>query len=322
MKSDKAALDLPDTLAPQLATLVSGIPSAGEWLYEIKFDGYRLMARIEGKARLLTRRGHDWSAKMPDLVQELESLKLSGSWLDGEIVVLDGHGNPNFNALQNAFDRRTGAAVVYFVFDAPFLHGRDQRKDPVRVRRGALEKAIGMGSEHVRFSSAFEGDPAPVFASACERGLEGLIGKRADSHYVSARSPAWIKLKCKKRQEFVICGFTDRSDDKAQVGSLLLGVYDQGNLIPTGSVGTGWTGKEASALRKKLAALQRDTHPFGIEPGKPGRWSRRSADSEHWVAPELVGEVEFAEWTKDGQVRHAAFVGLRSDKDATSVTRE
>ena len=203
---------LPKALAPQLATLASAIPSTGDWLYEIKFDGYRILTRFErGIPSLFTRRSHDWTDRMPELARELRSIGI------------------------------------------------------------------------------------------------------------------WLKLKCKKRQEFVICGFTDRADDRNQVGSLLLGVHDEdGELIPVGSVGTGWTGQEAKALRKQLAALERSTHPYGAGhgPAKPGRWTRRPPGSEHWVRPDAVAEVAFAEWTKDGQIRHASFVGLRSDKEARSVVRE
>jgi bifunctional non-homologous end joining protein LigD len=314
---------LPTQLEPQLAVLTSAPPPRGDWLYEIKFDGYRILARIEGGvARLITRRGHDWTDRMPVLAEELAHLGIDDAWIDGEIVVHTAEGGTDFNALQNAFDRRTGAPIVYWLFDAPFLNGRDLRQLGNRERRGLLEKAIGDGTEHVRFSSAFEGDPEPILAEACKRGMEGLIAKRAGAGYVSSRSTAWLKLKCKRRQEFVVAGFTDRADARAQVGSLLLGVYDNAQLRSVGSVGTGWTNREAAALRKKLAALERGTCPFEAGPGKLGRWSRRAVGSEHWIDPAIVAEVEFAEITPDGQVRHASFVGLREDKDPKEVGRE
>lgn len=317
---------LPETIKPQLATLAAGIPSVGEWLYEIKFDGYRLMARIEkGQVRLITRGGHDWAEKMPGLVAELAELGLSSAFLDGEIVVLGASGAPDFNALQNAFDKRQGTdRIVFFVFDAPFYEGADLRDVPLRARRDLLraffeEKA----TEHVRFSADFPADPASILRSACQMQMEGVIAKRADAPYVSRRSETWLKLKCKLRQEFVICGYTDRTDNALQVGSLLLGVHDtSGELVSAGSVGTGWSVGEATALKKKLAPLEVGASPFVKGATKPGRWSKRKAGSERWVKPILLAEVSFAEWTPDGQVRHASFMGVRDDKPAKAIVRE
>jgi bifunctional non-homologous end joining protein LigD len=317
---------VPLTIKPQLATLAAGIPSSGEWLYEIKFDGYRIMARIDqGKVALITRGGHDWAGKMPGLVAELEELGLNASYLDGEIVVLGANGAPDFNALQNAFDRRQGAErIVYFVFDAPFFEGADLRDVPLKDRRALLKDFFEeRASEHVRFSADFEADPSSILRSACQMQLEGVIAKRADAPYVSRRSETWLKLKCKLRQEFVVCGYTDRTDNNAQVGSLLLGVHDSaGNLIPAGSVGTGWSGDEAAAFKRKLLPLAVDASPFDKGVSKPGRWSKRKAGTERWVKPTILAEVSFAEWTPDGQVRHASFIGLRDDKPAKAVVRE
>jgi bifunctional non-homologous end joining protein LigD len=325
---------LPEQLSPQLATLATGVPAAGSWLYEIKFDGYRILARIErGRVALITRNGHDWTAKMPQLARELEALKLGSAWLDGEIVVLGDNGAPSFNALQHAFDRpASAAAIVYFVFDVPYFEGFDLRPVELVHRRALLQAVLeapaGQGGpaqrgEHVRFSAAFEADPASILESACRMNMEGVIAKRADAPYVSRRSETWLKLKCKLRQEFVVCGYVDRSDGAAQVGSLLLGVHDeQGQLVSVGSVGTGWGAEEARELKLELAPLETGKVPFAAGVAKPGRWSRRVAGSERWVTPKLVAEVEFAEWTPDGQIRHAAYVALRTDKPAKSITRE
>ncbi|MEZ2299952.1 DNA ligase D [Variovorax sp. RCC_210] len=317
---------LPARIEPQLATLAAGIPSSGEWLYEIKFDGYRLMARIEkGKAALLTRGGHDWAAKMPGLVVELSALGLNSAFLDGEIVVLGANGAPDFNALQNAFEQRKGAErIVYFVFDAPFFEGADLRQVPLKERRALLRDFFeARASEHVRFSADFPADPVSILKSACQMHLEGVIAKRADAPYVSRRSETWLKLKCKLRQEFVVCGYTDRTDNSAQIGSLLLGIHDdQGNLVPAGSVGTGWSGDEAAEFKRKLLPLAVDASPFDKGTSKPGRWSKRKVGSERWVKPVLLAEASFAEWTPDGQVRHASFIGLRDDKPAEAIVRE
>lgn len=316
---------LPETLQPQLATLATALPT-GDWLYEIKLDGYRIMARIaKGKAKLFTRGGHDWSAKIPGLVSELEALGIDSAWLDGEIVLLDDNGRPDFNMLQKAFDRRTDSdAIDYFLFDLPFFEGYDLRQVPLLERRRILKAFLDeKASLHVRYSADFEGDPASIVESACKMGLEGIMAKRADAHYSSRRTRTWLKLKCKRRQEFVIVGYTDRSDEAAQIGSLLLGVYtDEGDLVSVGSVGTGWNAAEAAELKQKLMKLELAKTPLTAGVGKPGRWSTRAAGSERWVEPTLVAEVEYAEMTTDGKIRHASYLALRADRPAQTVRRE
>jgi len=195
----KAAL--PSKLGPQLATLSTGVPRDGEWIFEIKFDGYRLMARIEhGVVNLITRGGHDWSNKMPRLVAELKDLSLDSAWLDGEIVVLGASGTPDFNALQNAFDRSSADDILYFLFDVPFFKGHDLRQVPLRERRQLLQTLVeDRPSDHVRFSASFDADPASILESARKLNLEGVIAKRADAPYVSARTPTWLKLKTVQR---------------------------------------------------------------------------------------------------------------------------
>ncbi|WPH24113.1 DNA ligase D [Variovorax paradoxus] len=317
---------MPATISPQLATLASGVPTVGEWVYEIKFDGYRVMARIQGgKASLITRGGHDWSAKTPRLVQELGQLGLKSAWLDGEIVVLNEQGLPSFNALQKAFDRGAGSdAIVLFLFDVPYFEGYDLREVALGARRQLLKALLDeRATEHVRYSADFESDPSSILSSACQMNLEGVIAKRLDAPYVSRRSETWLKLKCKQRQEFVVCGYTDRTDGSPQIGSLLLGVHGpNGDLVSVGSVGTGWDATEAQDLKRKLAKLEVPQPPFAAGASKPGRWSKRLAGSERWVKPVTVAEVEFAEWTPEGQIRHASYVSLRTDKPASAIVRE
>ncbi|MGI9025944.1 MAG: DNA ligase D [Burkholderiaceae bacterium] len=317
---------LPDTLSPQLATLAAGIPLAGDWIYEAKWDGYRILTRIEkGRPRLITRGGHDWSDKMPDIVDDLGKLGAKSAWLDGEIVVLGKAGVPDFNALQKAFDRKSTDTIVYFLFDVLYLDGYDLRSAPLSERRRVLNAFLNRNaSDRVRHSESFDADAASLLSSACAIGLEGIIAKRSDARYESRRTETWLKLKCKQRQEFVVCGFVDRTNGASQVGSLILGIHDDnGKLIPAGSVGTGWSADESHALHQKLIKLQTPQSPFDPSTVKqPGRWSRRVAGSERWLLPRAVAEVEFAEWTPDGQIRHASFVALRTDKPARAITRE
>jgi bifunctional non-homologous end joining protein LigD len=321
---------LPEKLSPQLATLTSTVPTGRDWIYEIKFDGYRILTRIEnGTATLLTRRGHDWSAKMPALVERLGALGVDSAWLDGEIVVADNNGVPNFNALQNALDRSRSDAIQYFLFDLPFFEGYDLRQVPLGERRRLLKTLLdAKGNEQVRFSDDFEGDGATILESACSMKLEGVIAKRADAPYVSQRSTTWLKLKCTQRQEFVIVGYTDRKGvpDASAIGSLLLGVHDgEGNLVLVGSVGTGWDTQTAADLKQRLARIEVEQPPFSHGAGtygRPGRRSRRPGVVERWVKPTLVAEVSFGEWTPDGQLRHASFEGLRRDKPARAIMRE
>lgn len=317
---------LPDRLAPQLATLATGIPSTGQWTYELKFDGYRLLTRFEqGRPTLITRGGHDWSAKMPALLDELARLGMQSGWLDGEIVVLGQDGTPDFHALQTAFDGRSGTdEVVYFLFDVPFFEGHDLRRAALADRRKLLKAWLQKkGTEHVRFSESFDSDPTSMLRSACRMGMEGVIAKRLDAPYTSTRNDTWLKLKCRQRQEFVVCGYADRTDGSPRIGSLMLGVHDErGQLVSVGSVGTGWRADEAEALKKRLARLEVRDPPFADRGAKTHRWSRRRPGSERWVQPTLVAEVEFAAWTPDKQIRHAVYIALRADKPARSVVQE
>jgi bifunctional non-homologous end joining protein LigD len=313
---------LPAKLAPQLATLSPTLPSGGGWIIETKFDGYRMLARIsDAQVTLFTRNGHDWTRKLHSLAAEIEKLDISEGWLDGEIVVLR-DGMPDFNALQNAIDGHRHDAIVFFAFDLPYWEGRDLRGLPLVQRRAKLATLVADRTERVRFSEAFEAPPVQMFQAACRLGLEGLMFKQADSSYVSARTQSWLKAKCKLRQEFVIGGFSDREGSSTEVGRLYLGVYADSELRYTGGVGTGWDSATAAALRKRLVALQTEKSPFATEARSSGRWGGRRPAVVRWVKPKLVAEVEFSEWTSDGQIRHASFKGLRTDHPAKSIRRE
>ena len=216
---------LPDRLSPQLATLAAAPPQdADDWFYEIKFDGYRMLVRIDGGAlRLLTRNGHDWTAKLGSLNETIRSMKLPSGWYDGEIVVLNKAGIPDFSALQQSFDNGATEDIVLCLFDLPYCDGHDLRAVLLEVRRDVLKNILaGSPSTRVRFSEAFEAALQDLVASACKMGLEGIIAKRRGSSYQSSRSVDWIKLKCSQRQEFVVGGFTDPQGDRSGFGSLLL----------------------------------------------------------------------------------------------------
>lgn len=306
---------LPEHLAPQLATLVER-PQPGDWLYEIKFDGYRMLARIASArdARLITRNGNDWTARFPALHRELLARKLPPGWYDGEIVMLDARGLPDFNALQNAIEGGANERIVHYLFDAPFLDGHDLRRVPVELRRQRLQAAL-RESEHVRFSHEIAAGVGDILAGACKLGLEGVVGKRRGSGYVSRRSDDWIKLKCTLRQEFVIGGYTHPDGAPQGLAALLVGVFDEhGMLRYAGKVGTGFTAETAAMLRGRLQRLARKQRPFDGATGHD-----RVAT---WVEPVLVCEVAYTEWPAGGRLRHPSFQGLREDKRSDGVMRE
>ena len=309
---------LPKRLAPQLATLADAVPTdpAG-WVYEIKFDGYRLLARIAADGVcLFTRNGNDWTAKLATLQTALERITLPYGWYDGEIVVPGERGVPDFGALQRSFEAGKTGAIVYYLFDMPFCGGRDLRGAPLEQRRDWLKRLLADRADtHVRFSEQFDAGPGDVVASACKLGLEGVIAKRRASTYQSRRTADWIKLKCGQRQEFVIGGYTEPRGARSGLGSLVLGVHDQtGALQYAGHVGTGFSDKVLRDLRGRLEPMRIDACPFVSTEGLEGR--------PHWVKPHLVAEVSFREWTRENRIRHAVFHGLRADKPAAGIVRE
>jgi bifunctional non-homologous end joining protein LigD len=308
--------ELPQFIAPMLATLVTEPPSSGKWVYEVKYDGYRMLARISGdEVKLFTRTGKDWTAKLPHLVRALEKLKLDGSWLDGEIVVPGTDERSSFQALQNAFDARSDANIVYYVFDLLFLDGKDLRRLPLKDRKSRLERLLkNKSQDQIRFSAHLEGDAAQILAQACKLELEGLIGKEAESVYVSGRSKSWIKLKCRQRQDFVIGGYTEPGGSRQGFGALLVGYHEpSGKLTYAGKVGTGFDEALLKQLSRKLHLIKAEKSPFEHPPKEKGA---------HWVQPKLVGEVAYAEKTKEGILRQASFMGLREDLPAKAVAEE
>jgi bifunctional non-homologous end joining protein LigD len=312
----KAAL--PGELRPELATLVDEVPrDDAQWLYEIKFDGYRMLARIEGgRVQLVTRNGNDWTPKLRQLKDALASMELPDGWYDGEIIMPGEGGRSDFQALQGAFDSSRTADLVYYLFDLPYCAGYDLREVPLVERRAVLQRIVQRKpQEQVKFSEVFDAPGQEVLDTACRLGLEGVIGKRRGSAYVNRRSSDWIKLKCGFRQEFVIGGWTEPQGSRTGIGSLLLGVYDSdGKLQYAGNVGTGFNEKTLRDLRGRLDTLAADANPFASNatiPRKP-----------HFVKPQLVAEVGFGEWTRDNRIRHSVFHGLREDKKPGAVIHE
>ncbi len=311
------AADLPAHLKPQLATLVDGVPHhAPDWLYEMKFDGYRMVVRIEGDdVRLYTRNGHDWSAKLPHLVEAFRALPAKWAWVDGEIVMLDREGIPNFQTLQNAFDGERTQDIVFYAFDLPFIGQRDLRQEPLTVRRALLQQLMDTTEDdHLRFSEALEAAPSDLVATACKMGLEGIMAKRLSSPYVSRRTNTWVKVKCARRQEFAIVGYTAPKGSRAGLGALLLAVTEQdGSLRYAGKVGTGFDDASLVSLQKRLASIETDKKPVANAP---------AAGGVRWVKSELIAEVSFGEWTGGGHIRHSVFRGLRQDKPVRAISRE
>ncbi len=309
---------LPATLTPQLATLVENPPAdPGEWVFELKLDGYRLLTRKDRSGiRFFTRNGNDWTSKLAVLKREVALLKLPPGWYDGELVMPDARGRPDFGALQQAFDSGRTAELVLYLFDVPFLAGRDLRQLPLLERRHQLQGLLeGKSTESVRLSEEFVASPGDLVASACKLGLEGIIGKRKASGYSSRRSDDWIKLKCSQRQEFVIAGFTEPKGSRSDLGALLLGVHDAaGALRYAGKVGTGFDQRTLASLKKKLLARRTGKSPFAA--------GEKIGDKPHWVQPELIAEVSFGNWPRDGRIRHSVFHALRTDKPAQEIVRE
>ena len=309
---------LPDFIEPMLATLVATPPSGDKWLHEIKFDGYRLQARIsDGRVKLMTRSGLDWTSKFGDgLVAALKALPVREALLDGELVVETSSGSSDFSALQADLSARRGDRFVFYLFDLLHLDGADLRPLSLTARKEALRFLLPSAEGVLRYSGEFYGAGDLVLRHACGLGLEGVVSKLRDAPYRPGRGKSWVKAKCSARQEFVVAGFAPSTAMRNAIGSLVLGVYDKGALIPVGRVGTGFSQTVAKELYTRLEKMLAPKSPFKAP------LSAEDARQARFVRPELVAEIEFRGWTADGHLRHASFQGLRDDKPAKDVKRE
>ncbi|MEI9906344.1 MAG: DNA ligase D [Asticcacaulis sp.] len=303
-------------IEPELATLTDEVPDSKDWVHEIKFDGYRTLALIENNAvRMMTRTGLDWTGKFQALADRLATVGRT-VMLDGEIVALNDQGKSSFKVLQDTLKNGGSQDLQYYVFDLVHLDGQDLRSLPLLERKTRL-KALLDGHDfegRVNYSDHF-GPDSGFIGKVCGLGLEGIVSKRANASYRSGRNASWLKIKCHKRQEFVIGGFREPTHAARGIGALMLGYYEDEKFVYAGKVGTGFDGETLRALRKRLDKLVRKTMAYDKVPPE----IRREAI---WVEPEIVCEIEFTEWTPDGRLRHPSFQGLREDKPAKAVGRD
>lgn len=309
-------LPCPERIKPQLLTMASRPPDGDDWLFQIKLDGYRLMARIDqGTVTLLTKNGYDWTRRMPVLAHELLMLPVRSAWIDGEVVVQDEDGRPLFSSLQSAFSSGKTDALRLFAFDLLFENGRDLRSLPIEQRLSRLSKLLNrVELQHVRLTDTLDVDPRDLLHNICALEMEGIVCKRAGSPYASERNGDWVKVKCSPRQEFIILGYTRAAGG---IGSLLLGLHnDDGQLVYAGRVRSGFDNRTLKRLRLALAELEQADSSLPVPP-KLGK-----GITAVWVQPQLVCEVKYTEITPAGKVRHAVFLGLREDKPASEINLE
>ncbi len=311
--TDAPPAAIPASVAPMLATLAEAPFDNPDWFFEIKWDGYRIMAYVEGgEARLMTRNGQDYTARYQEVADELARIG-TDCVIDGEMVVLDSAGKANFGMVADWPKARRGS-LMYYVFDVPYAFGRDLRGLALARRQQVLTRMV-TGGTHARMSDHVEGEGSALFAKAATQGLEGIMAKRADSPYQEGkRSGYWQKIKTHMRQEAIVCGYTEPRGSRSRLGALVLGLYENDRLRYVGHAGGGFSDQDLDAVYDQLLPLETTESPFGekIQTNAP----------VHWVNPQLVAEVQFIGWTDDGHMRQPVFLGLREDKPARAAVRE
>ena len=314
----------PKWIKPQLTRLVAEAPAGAGWLHEIKYDGYRMHARIDGgQVKLLTRTGLDWSHRYRRTIEALGSLKVKSAYLDGELCALNAEGVPVFSRLQAAMDEGRTDQLVFFAFDLLFLNGLSTAQLPLIKRKERLQRLFKKEISGLRYSEHVTGDGPGFRAQACRLGLEGAISKQADRPYAPGDRGIWVKSKCLNREEFVVVGWTDPEGSRSHIGALLLGYYtEDGRLHYAGRAGTGMTEKELKRLAGVLKPLHVPKMPLAEPPPRESRFgSPLMLSRVHWVRPEVVVEVTYLAWTDDNLLRQVSYQGQREDKPAVQVVR-
>jgi bifunctional non-homologous end joining protein LigD len=316
-------------IEPMKAKLVEKPPAAGEWIYELKFDGIRLIAvKRDKKVSLLSRNQNDLSGRFPEVVEAIENLPPRECVIDGEVVAVDEKGRSSFQLLQAHEMEGRKSPIYFYAFDLLQLDGKSLIELPLEARKNVLEKLCADASDLIRFSGAIGSDAKRLLEEVQHRGLEGLIGKQRNSVYEPGRrSGAWVKLKCVNEQEFVIGGYTPPQGARKNFGAILVGYYENNKLVFAGKVGTGFSSKSLTMLHRKFQKEARDDCPFVDLPSRQnGQWVLGITPSMikkmHWVSPKFVAQIKFAEWTRDKKLRAPVFLGLREDKNSRDVTKE
>lgn len=313
-RSADDAEPLPTAPRPQLATLADAAPAGDHWLHEIKFDGYRILARLDrGSVQLISRNGKDWTGRFPEVAERLQALPVATALLDGEVVATAADGTSSFRALQEALSQRRTGGLSYQLFDLLHLEGRDLSQTPLLERKAALRQLMDSfdGGREIRYTDHVIGEGPSFFEHACRLGLEGVVSKRVSAPYRAERNRHWLKVKCTHHEELVVGGYTEPGGSRSGFGALLLGAFDPaGALVYAGKVGTGFDQRSLANITRTLKKLETEQCPFAACPEKRG---------VRWVRPELVAEVEFTEWTRDGVLRHPSFRGLREDRSPEEI---
>ncbi|HTZ03404.1 MAG TPA: non-homologous end-joining DNA ligase [Xanthobacteraceae bacterium] len=316
---------LPEWIKPQLTELADAAPAGDQWLHEIKFDGYRMHARLDhGAVKLLTRTGLDWTHKYPAIARAVAGLGAQQAYLDGELCAVDAHGITSFSRMQNASDAGNAAGLVFYLFDLLHLDGEDVAVLPLTLRKERLAALLAKEAPPLFYSDHHRGNGPAFYQQACKLSVEGIVSKRLDAAYAPGNRGLWRKVKCLNREEFVVIGWTDPEGRRPYFGALLLAYYDpDGRLTYAGRAGTGFDDAELQRVWQRLQPLAADRMPVDTPPPRSTRFGSPLVLSRvHWVRPELVAEVKYLTWTDDNLLRQVVYEGLREDKPVAEIRRE